>query len=273
MSFQQFLEKWNGQYCEVAGSSNAVNQCVDLANAYIRDVLGFPIIEWTNAIDFPSKAGDKYDYIKNTPTGIPNEGDLVIWDKSPGHIAIFIQGTTNSFTSFDQNYPLGSPCHVQGHTYTNVLGWLHPKTTPITDQECMPKNQADDFRRVKEGWNQIRTLLDVEDSVTVVLAEIKKLIGYEDAVVKKDKELTDTMTELNTIKGQMLEEQETNKKLALEVTVLTQKASDLEGKYQSANKTIEEALVKISELEKQQTNPDSGWKKIVDGFLEIFHFR
>ena len=68
----------NGEYKETAGT-DAKNQCVDLANAYIRYVLGLPVIEWTNAVDFPSKAGDNYKYILNSPDGVPQEGDLVIW--------------------------------------------------------------------------------------------------------------------------------------------------------------------------------------------------
>lgn len=128
MTLQEFIERWNGEFCEVAGSANALNQCVDSANAYIRDVLGFPIIEWTNAKDFPSKAGDLYDWIANTPTGVPLEGDLVVWGSgTAGHIAIFLEGNANSFRSFDQNYPLNSPCHVQGHTYSNVIGWMRAK--------------------------------------------------------------------------------------------------------------------------------------------------
>lgn len=113
----------------MAGSANAQYQCVDLANAYIRDVLNLPIIEWTNAQDFPKKAGDNYEYIENTPEGVPEEGDLVIFSSPDGvgHISIFIEGTTGSFRSFDQNYPTESPCHVQGHYYKNVIGWLHPK--------------------------------------------------------------------------------------------------------------------------------------------------
>ena len=125
ISLTEFLLKYNGKYCEVAGSANAQNQCVDLANAFIREVLGLPIIEWTNAKDFPSKAGDKYTYHANTPQAIPQEGDLMVWDNgTAGHIAIYLNGNVNNFNSFDQNYPLGSPCHVQGHTYANVSGWL-----------------------------------------------------------------------------------------------------------------------------------------------------
>src|SRR3990167_8781328 len=107
MTLSEFLEKFNGEFVEVAGSPGAVNQCVDLANAYIRDVLGQPIIEWTNAIDFPKKVDlSKYDYFLNTPMGVPKEGDLIIFGGTQyGHISIFIEGNVDTFRSLDQNYP------------------------------------------------------------------------------------------------------------------------------------------------------------------------
>lgn len=270
MTLQEFLIKWNGKYCEVAGSANAQNQCVDLANAYIRDVLGLPIIEWTNAIDFPSKGGDKYTYILNTPTGVPSEGDLVIWGNSPGHIAIFLDGNANSFTSFDQNYPTGSPCHIQGHTYANVLGWMHPKTLPQVDQECMPKSQAEDFRRVKEGWNQLRALLNVEDSVTAVLGEVKKFIDYEKTLRDQEKKLGDANLELGKLKNELKEETDKNKILLDKASVLTEKASDLEDQYKEAVSNNEKALQRIHDLEQIINKPQStGWQKIIDGFFEL----
>lgn len=281
MTLQEFLTKWNGKYCEVAGSANAVNQCVDLANAYIRDVLGLPIIEWTNAKDFPSRAGDKYTYILNSPTGVPKEGDIVIWKPTPGHIAIFLEGTANSFKSFDQNFPTGSPCHVQTHNYTNVTGWLRAKGTPISDQECMPKSQAEDYRRVKEGWNQLRAVLNVEDSVTVVVAEVKKLISYEDTVVQKDKQLSDAQSEIASLRAEVTRLQEVNTtqaeevtnlktEMALQASVLTDKASDLEEKYKVSTQNYGVAMSKIKELEDKISKPEStGWQKIVDGFFEI----
>lgn len=133
MTFSELMGILNGEYKETAGT-DAKNQCVDLANAYIKYVLGLPIIEWTNAVDFPSKARDNYDYILNTPAGVPKEGDLVIWGGTYGHIAIFIEGNSNRFTSFDENYPTGSPCHVQEHTYYRILGWLRPKNPAIIAQ-------------------------------------------------------------------------------------------------------------------------------------------
>jgi len=113
MTFEQFILKYNGMYVEVAGTVNALYQCTDLGNAYLRDVLNLPIIEWTNAIDYPSKAGNKYDWILNTPEGIPQKGDLVIFNIGQyGHISIFLLGDTNQIITFDQNFPLGSKPHT-----------------------------------------------------------------------------------------------------------------------------------------------------------------
>lgn len=135
MTLDDFVAKWDGQKLEITGAGtngDALYQCVDLANGYIRDVLGLPIIEWTNAVDFPTKADpNHYDYIVNNPTDpnqIPTKGDLVVWKPSPGHIAVFLDKIDdNHFHSFDENFPLYSVCHIQEHNWTNVIGWLHPK--------------------------------------------------------------------------------------------------------------------------------------------------
>ena len=185
MNFSEFIAKYNGRFVEVAGTPNALNQCTDLANAYISEVLGLPIIEWTNAVDFPSKVGDKYDYILSTPTNIPQEGDLIIWRPSPGHIAIFREGNINRFSSFDQNFPIGSSCHIQEHTYVNVIGWLRAKqstTTPDPLSICnqrLGELQADAERKqgvIEDRDNEIirlkgekLTLQEEKDTLTVSL--------------------------------------------------------------------------------------------------------
>lgn len=164
-------------------------------------------------------------------------------------------------------------------------GWIDPNiyanwiitnpsqpTIPLpqtSDQVCMPKSQAEDFNRVKDGWNQVRTKLNVEDSVTVVLAEIEKLISYEDKVIKSEKDLTDAQTELNMVKGQLLEEQGKNTKQAEQVTRLVQQANDLQGKYTESTKNYEKAMEKIGELEKQLTNGESGITLIIKGIMKL----
>lgn len=154
MTLQEFLKKYNGKYVEVAGNT-ALNQCVDLANAYLREVLNQPIVEWTNAVDFPSKLTEKFDYIPNTPTGVPQEGDLVIWQGATyGHIGIFLEGDVNHFHSFDQNWPTGSYCTPVEHNYNNVKGWLHFKSVDIQAELDKVRIERD------QNWNLYTSLKD-----------------------------------------------------------------------------------------------------------------
>jgi hypothetical protein len=199
MTFADFLKKWNGKYLEVAGSSNALNQCVDLANAYIRDVLGLPIIEWTNAVDFPSKAGDKYEWIPNTPEGVPQEGDIVVWKPSPGHIAIFMEGNTKRFTSFDQNFPVGSFCHVQEHTYLNVTGWLRPKSIPISDETvAVQKPVFETLVNKSTERDTIRTYLSVPlDPLDTLATKVKEAIeGLRNLATGLQRQLSEALQEV-----------------------------------------------------------------------------
>lgn len=170
MTFDQLIGKYNNKFVEVAGSPNALNQCTDLANLYIRDVLGLPIIEWTNAVDFPSKAGDKYTWIPNTPMGIPQKSDIIIWKPSPGHIAIFFEGDVNRFSSFDQNFPLYSKCHLQEHDYYNVTGWLRPKNQPSTGSTATLEAKIVQLTLEKtQLWNDKNSLLNINKEIKPTL--------------------------------------------------------------------------------------------------------
>jgi hypothetical protein len=198
MTLQEFITKWDGKFCEVAGSANATNQCVDLANQFIREVLCLPIIEWTNACDFPSKASG-YTFIKNTPENIPLEGDLVIWSSAigggAGHIAIFVEGTASRFTSFDQNYPLNTPCHKQGHTYANILGWLHPKET-MNMYKGLDLSNPESMKVAVDVWK------DVMDKLYVKASEYAQLKdGSETRIKEEAKRYTDFLQALSVKLG------------------------------------------------------------------------
>jgi hypothetical protein len=185
MTLTEFLSILNGEYKETAGTS-AKNQCTDLANAYIKYVLGLPAIEWANAVDFPSKAGDKYEYILNSPTGVPLEGDLVIWGGTYGHIAIFLEGNTTRFTSFDENFPTGSPCHVQEHDYKNVLGWLHPKVAPQTNDTTINELRA----QRDTNWNLYQAERNAKiDLETQIDQKNKSIQVLEKMVQDKEKDI------------------------------------------------------------------------------------
>lgn len=139
MSFQDFINKWDGKGIDFDGAYG--DQCMDLMHQYVVEVLGLSdgrILAAPAAKDvyltFPGIFGSQYfEQIANTPTGVPSKGDIVLWGTGIGpygHVAIFVEGDSKKFKSFDQNFPTGSNCHVQDHGYAGVLGWLHPKTAP-----------------------------------------------------------------------------------------------------------------------------------------------
>jgi len=175
MNLEDFIEKYDGKQVEVAGSANAKFQCVDLANQWIKEGLGLPIIEWTDAKDFPSRAGDNFDFIKNTPLGVPEKGDLIVWNSnvgnSHGHIGIFIEGDVNSFVSFDQNYTYYQRCAIEGHTYLYVSGWLRPKKGEFMGEQSPTKEAYDACMKDREGfWKR---LINLEEEVDRFLKELK----------------------------------------------------------------------------------------------------
>ena len=250
MTFTEFLSILNGEYKETAGT-DAHNQCVDLANAYIKYVLGLPVIEYTNAKDFPSKAGTDYDYILNTPTGVPLEGDLVIWGGTYGHIAIFLEGDSNRFTSFDQNYSTGSPCHVQEHNYDSpkVLGWLHPKNPPLSDETLINELRADRDK----NWNLYQGALS-------------KQIELETSVEQANKTITNVTNENTTLKdsNKILTDQRSVDTGAIQS--LTQENTSLT----KTNTTLENKVAflenRIKELEGVQPKP--WWEVLFDSIFK-----
>ncbi len=131
MTFQEFIDKWSGKYLEYAGSAGAVNQCVDLVNQYIVSVQGKSPILNTNAKDFLTRADTSvYDVIPYSFPQVLRNGDIVVWGEEigkNGHIAVVIDADEYNFRSFDQNYPVGTPCHKQNHSYNGVIGVMRLK--------------------------------------------------------------------------------------------------------------------------------------------------
>jgi hypothetical protein len=138
-NFAEFIATWDGRYNNFDNGLGP--QCVDLVNQYVQDVLGGK--PWGgNAVDkWENYPKDFYDRIPATEPA--KEGDIVIWNgninstidqktnkKIPGlgHIAALIRSWGMGFESFDQKWPVGSPCSIQQHYFTHVLGYLRPKS-------------------------------------------------------------------------------------------------------------------------------------------------
>jgi CHAP domain len=139
---QNFMNTWMNRFLDTDGyPSYWKYQCVDVFRKYQTDVVGNPLVPG-NARDYwynyPRDPVLQQFYVRipNTLTAIPKMGDVIIWDgwsADPyGHIAICTAAAGMIyFTSFDQNWPLRSPCHYQVHNFypwsPKVLGWLRPK--------------------------------------------------------------------------------------------------------------------------------------------------
>lgn len=131
MTLTEFIQKWDGKTLDYDGAYGG--QCVDVTKAWAKEN-GKPVLRG-NGINWARGAG--YEWVDYQPGRIPNPGDIVVWGKALGqfgHVAIFIEGGKDRFTSFDQNYPLRTRCHRQGHDYKGVLGWLRVLPTAVPPQ-------------------------------------------------------------------------------------------------------------------------------------------
>lgn len=223
MSYQEFVDKWNNKGCDFDGFYGF--QCMDLAHQYAKDVVGHDFAAAPAAKDVWNQIIDGYDKISNTPDGVPQKGDIVVWGTAIGqygHIAVFDHGDTSSFVSFDQNWPTGSVCHFQNHNYTGVLGWFHPKNIEqqvlvdpkIYEMLVTKATERDKF--VSMGFNS-------PDDLQKTLDTNKKTL---DSLTKKNQELetrnSDNEIEISTLSEQIGSLTEVNEELKTKISTLEQ---------------------------------------------------
>lgn|SRR3990167_1365224 len=283
MTFQEFIEKFNGKYIDFDGVYGA--QCVDLIRYYIVEVLGIsnntikPVAGAKDMFEKYDTLVDKnvFERIPNTPTGVAEESDIVLWGATSGnpygHVALFVEGDTNSFRSFDQNFPVGSPCHIQNHSYSNVLGWLHFKKQLFTTNEALDecklqladeikkKNEThqelqeveDDLRAAnssiqsyQEFQRQLAITLKTDVDTAKILGEIEKLLSKEDQLNQFQRDNADLRTQVENITN-MLQEK-------TDLWIDTQKENQaLQEEIQGLTRDNNELSTKVKELMKFQT--------------------
>ena len=217
MNLTDFISKYNAQPVDFDGAYGP--QCMDLMHRYIVDVLGYEgsLFAAPTAYQAYQNANDpRFDKISNTPTGVPQKGDIIFWNTSvgsAGHVAIFISGDVNGFTSFDQNWPVGSPCHQQAHNYNGVAGWLHPKEQSSDAlASCMTDRQ--------KFWQE-------RDAAQSQVATLQETVSHLNSTIN------DKNTQIASLQSN--------------VDSLTSQLNDAQSKYQTA----QEQAVKVPDLEKQ----------------------
>lgn len=245
MTFDPFIWKYTGKAVDYDGKYGP--QCMDLYRQYVKEVLGFPQSKPVpSAKDvWDTYLPDFYERISNSPSGVPQKGDIVIWGGNygpHGHIAIFIQGNTKQFTSFDQNDPLGSLCHEQLHTYKGVLGWLRPKYATI--EPDMPtwltsllrddlglditKSEGDVRGKVGEIKNAVQKYDEVNKRLKVLEEDYAHASG-EVAELREKLDLSDEARTRIETEIQDLKKQVTNRDI--QITDLTEKLESLTAQF------------------------------------------
>ncbi len=212
MTLNEFIDKWLGKKCDYDNFYGG--QCVDLYRMYVKEVLGFPQSPGVGgAAEIWDTADHKYyDFITNEPTAVPQRGDIVIWNRKAGggfgHVAVFLEGDVNKFTSLDQNWPTLDKVTKTEHDYKNVIGWLRPKKQDNIEPDVIAQlqNRIKDLekeveeRKARQGETEIELKaanekytrdmqfladkVQTTDDVNVIGVAIDKLLVAEDGLQK-----------------------------------------------------------------------------------------
>lgn len=195
MTAKEFFDAYLGLWVESNKSTDPTtyNQCIDIWRAYNRKVVGAPDIFGNPPDIWANYQTDFYNKIPNTPDGFPQLGDVVIFGTKYGkygHICIATDiADTTTFTSFDQNDPLNTPCHFQPHKYTGVLGWLRPKHLPpeasIEDKIALDLLKQIPFEGNLEGF--VRQLIGEHTNYKDLESKAKQLDGFASKWVEEFK--------------------------------------------------------------------------------------
>lgn len=136
MTLDEFYEKYKGTKVDDDGVFEY--QCVDLIKKYAREVVGSPLWTGDPKTYIRNPEPNFYEYRFNSPMYIPPKGAIVIWNGNVGaghgHVGIIAGAGLLQFSSFDQNWPVGSPAVLVQHSYQNVIGFLIPRKQDIASK-------------------------------------------------------------------------------------------------------------------------------------------
>jgi len=109
-------------------------QCVAGVQSYTNVELGIggcPAFPVAGAKDMFGTRTDAFTWVRNTPTGIPPRGAIMVWNGNVGggwgHTGVVTSANVNTFDCYQQNDPYNSGMHVKTYNYSNVIGWAIPK--------------------------------------------------------------------------------------------------------------------------------------------------
>lgn len=211
----RFYARTNGQAINSCGGIKG--QCVAGVQSYTNVELGIggcPAFPVAGAKDMFGTRTDAFDWIKNTPSGVPPRGAIMVWNGNVGggwgHTGVVTAANVNTFDCYQQNDPYNSGMHVKTYNYTNVIGWGIPKGGQLNPDggDIMDTNSGKELYRtglhreaendgVAGQWNGLRTAdalsrLRGSEEWKGIDAGLKSLQGLQ-------KQITDLNTKVNAL--------------------------------------------------------------------------
>lgn len=222
MTYQEFKSKWLGKGINYDGAYG--NQCMDVYRMYVKEVLGCPQsppVQGAKDV-WSTYLPEYFERIANSPTGVPQQGDIVIWGMNPyGHIAICDKAATSTLTCFEQNWKEGdgsgvTEIRLHGN-YNNVLGWLRFKKLVSNLEDNMTEQEKImlDFIRVnqmtegqlREGYAYVKdgTVANLTKEIESLKQSLKDMADRVSILESENKANNDLIvsyqTEVSTAKG------------------------------------------------------------------------
>ena len=241
LTLEEFISKWLGKKADYDNAYGG--QCVDLFRFYVKEVLGLDQPKsvggakefWSNYETDPI-LNSNFIKIKNTPEGLPESGDVMLWSARAGdgygHVAIFLEGDLNKFTSLDQNWPTVSKCTKTEHTYTNVLGWLRPNINLGFDPNVDIPGDVEIALGLKDH--------DFYDKHWTWLDFAKDWVSAHVRGDKLSKEVNDTKDELKRLRIDLTASQAKVDNQAKEITMFLTVQKDLKEKIAETDRIMQE---------------------------------
>ena len=197
MTYGEFKSKYLGNFIDQDGVYSY--QCVDVIKQWISDN-GWPM-KSGNAIDWQNNGDDFYKWIPNTPSGVPNQGDIIVFSTGTyGHIGVVESANVNTVDVLNQNYPKGNctdPVQVTRFNYTKpkVVGWLHPKAldAPVTPPED-PKDAR--IRQLESELSVSKTnVINLSNEVNNLNSRLQTITTEKESALKEIVELNKTISD------------------------------------------------------------------------------
>ena len=213
----RFYARTNGQRINSCGG--IMGQCVAGVQSYTNVELGIggcPAFPVAGAKDMFGTRTDAFDWVRNTPTGVPPRGAIIVWNGNVGggwgHTGVVVSANVNNFSAYQQNDPYSSGMHVKAYDYNNVIGWAIPKGGQINPPAPVPTPSGGDIMDTNSGKELYRTGLHREAENDAAASQwnglnsgeaLRRLRGAQewqntDAAIKNAPALQNQVTELNS---------------------------------------------------------------------------